>query len=321
MQAARRSARLHLVGVDEAGHASRRSRPCSRDQRQHAAALWPVAEDHAAQSPGARARPRSRGRGRAPASRGCGGRRTPPTGSAGSRLARLERAGVLALEHRGARREGRLRRSRCACRREKQNARWGTRSAERLHGVPTRAAGSARGTRASSRASTPRASRPRGGSRAGAARAGGRAARSRGTRRCARRRSGARAQQMPEHARPNTSGGRMRRRPARVQRHARARRRPRHARHLAALAPLPLAQRQVGDLVPLRGEPLAEVAVPALGAADGVGETGSRRPGRSASRRAKARRPFATIAAQHARLLPSSRVHRVRPPAYPGSIP
>ena len=45
-----------------------------------------------------------------------------------------------------------------------------------------------------------------------------------------------------------------------------------HARHLAALAALPLAQRQVRDLVAVGGEPLAEVAVPALGAADGVRE-------------------------------------------------
>ena len=34
----------------------------------------------------------------------------------------------------------------------------------------------------------------------------------------------------------------------------------------------PLAQRQVGHLVAVGGEPLGEVAVPALGAADGVGE-------------------------------------------------
>jgi hypothetical protein len=37
-----------------------------------------------------------------------------------------------------------------------------------------------------------------------------------------------------------------------------------------ALAAIPLAQGEVGDLVPLLGEPLGEVAVPALGAADGV---------------------------------------------------
>ena len=45
-----------------------------------------------------------------------------------------------------------------------------------------------------------------------------------------------------------------------------------HARDLGALAAVPLAQRQVGDLVPVGGQPLGEVAVPALGAADGVGE-------------------------------------------------
>ena len=46
-----------------------------------------------------------------------------------------------------------------------------------------------------------------------------------------------------------------------------------HAGHVAALAAaVPLAQREVGDLVPVGGEPLREVAVPALGAADGVRE-------------------------------------------------
>ena len=35
---------------------------------------------------------------------------------------------------------------------------------------------------------------------------------------------------------------------------------------------VPLAQGQVGDLVALRRQALGEVAIPALGAADGVGE-------------------------------------------------
>ena len=41
---------------------------------------------------------------------------------------------------------------------------------------------------------------------------------------------------------------------------------------LGGRAAIPLAQRQVGDLVPVGRQPLGEVAVPALGAADGVGE-------------------------------------------------
>ena len=40
---------------------------------------------------------------------------------------------------------------------------------------------------------------------------------------------------------------------------------------LRALAALPLAQRQVGDLVTLGRQALGQVAVPALGPADGVG--------------------------------------------------
>ena len=45
-----------------------------------------------------------------------------------------------------------------------------------------------------------------------------------------------------------------------------------HAGDARVLALGPLAQRQVVDLVALGGEPLGEVAVPALGAADGVRE-------------------------------------------------
>ena len=41
---------------------------------------------------------------------------------------------------------------------------------------------------------------------------------------------------------------------------------------VGALAALPLAQRQVGDLVALGGQALGEVAIPALAAADGVRE-------------------------------------------------
>ena len=103
-----------------------------------------------------------------------------------------------------------------------------------------------------------------------------RAARSRGTRRCGRRRSGARAAAGATARRaPNTSGGRIRRRPLASLTYS-AIRGPTDAhvdaRHAGVHAAVPLAQRQVGDLVPVGREPLAEVAVPALGAADGVGE-------------------------------------------------
>ncbi len=58
-----------------------------------------------------------------------------------------------------------------------------------------------------------------------------------------------------------------------VQRHARAGGDDAHALvDLRALAPLPLAQRQVGDLVPLGRQALGEIAIPALGAPDRMGE-------------------------------------------------
>ena len=37
-------------------------------------------------------------------------------------------------------------------------------------------------------------------------------------------------------------------------------------------AAIPLAQRDVGDLMPLAGQPLGEIAVPALSPSDGVGK-------------------------------------------------
>ena len=45
-----------------------------------------------------------------------------------------------------------------------------------------------------------------------------------------------------------------------------------HPRHARIVPARPLAQREVGDLMAVRGEALGEVAVPALGPADGVGE-------------------------------------------------
>ena len=80
------------------------------------------------------------------------------------------------------------------------------------------------------------------------------------------------ARQVPEHAGAEAQRRRDPSPPVRVQRHSRT-----HGDHLDAgdvglLAGLPLAQRQVGHLVPVGREPLGEVAIPALGAADGVGE-------------------------------------------------
>ena len=59
---------------------------------------------------------------------------------------------------------------------------------------------------------------------------------------------------------------------AAVERHPRAHADHADARHLAPLPARPLAQRDVGHLVPVGREPLREVAVPALRAPDGVGE-------------------------------------------------
>ncbi len=58
----------------------------------------------------------------------------------------------------------------------------------------------------------------------------------------------------------------------RVQAHARTGADHTHTGHVRTLAPIPLAQRQVGDLVAVGGESLGEVSVPALGAADGIRE-------------------------------------------------
>ncbi len=58
----------------------------------------------------------------------------------------------------------------------------------------------------------------------------------------------------------------------RVEAHPGSDRHDRHAVDLSLLAALPLAQRQVGHLVTVRGQPLAEVPIPALGAADRVRE-------------------------------------------------
>ena len=59
---------------------------------------------------------------------------------------------------------------------------------------------------------------------------------------------------------------------ARIEPHARSDGHHSYGANLAALATGPLAKGQVGDLVPLGREALRDVAIPALGAADGVGK-------------------------------------------------
>jgi hypothetical protein len=56
-----------------------------------------------------------------------------------------------------------------------------------------------------------------------------------------------------------------------VERHPRADGDHAHSTNPGILPALPLAQRQVRDLVTLLGKPFAEIAVPALGPADGMG--------------------------------------------------
>ena len=99
------------------------------------------------------------------------------------------------------------------------------------------------------------------------------AARSTGTSTCGRRRRSGRgaagATARPRRTRAAAGSGAAR---AAVERQPRPGGDDAHARHLAALAARPLAQRQVGHVMPVGREPLREVAVPALGAADRVRE-------------------------------------------------
>ena len=101
-----------------------------------------------------------------------------------------------------------------------------------------------------------------------------RAARSTETKRCARRRSGgrggadARARRRRRRAAAASGGGRDRRTAASAARPPRTS----TPRHVGIGASVPLAQRQIGDLVALGGQTLCQVAVPALGATDRVRE-------------------------------------------------
>ena len=180
-----------------------------------------------------------------------------------------------------------------------------------------------RGTRASSRGSRPRASRPPAGSGAS-----GRSERRRQQREVRERGrvhdvvAAPVAQQVPEHA--GAEHERRQDAPAaarRVELHARARRHHAHARYVGALAAVPLAQREVGDLVPVRGEPLAEVAVPALGAADGVREQAVVDEADRAWRRQRLADRCATIAAQRATSSVSARSYALQRTAFEARSP
>ncbi len=81
------------------------------------------------------------------------------------------------------------------------------------------------------------------------------------------------AQQVPQHAQPeHQRRGDLAAAVGGVQRQFRPRRHDAHPIDPRLLAVLPLAQRQVGDLVALLREALGEVAIPALSAPDGAGE-------------------------------------------------
>ena len=240
---------------------------------QHAPALGPVAVDLGPQLRAAAATPApapAPGR----ASPGCGGPRRRRGSS--RHKARPERQRRRPRTRPRAPSPRRARPPRAAARRAAARSRTpaggGARTPAGPASRPSRRRG--RGSRASTRASTARASRRPAGSRAERRRNPPRAGRSRGTRRCGRRRSGGRGpRRCASTPSPNTSGGPIRRRPERgVERQPRPAAHDADARHARIGAPRPLAQRQVGDLVAVGAEPLGEVAVPALGAADGVGE-------------------------------------------------
>ena len=172
MQSARASALLHALGGARSPAPRRRRRARARAiAASTAVALGAVAEDLAAQLRDALAR-RSASAGTSAGTRFSGMWRPANTtsGSAARGSARLERPGVLALEHRQLAAHALVAQAPRRAAREKQNARCGHAQAERLDGPADAAAAPARGTRASSRGSRPRASRRPAGSGAAGAR-------------------------------------------------------------------------------------------------------------------------------------------------------
>ena len=296
------------------------SSPSRADRGQHRRALRPVAEDHAAQLGQRRRGPGDRGHERAArASPGCGGRRTRRAarrlGLAAARAApAYSPSSTVDLAAQPARPQA------VAVQPREAERALRDAHAQRLDRVADRAAEPAEVLAPVLAApdlvpvhDEPVAAEP-------AQRPRPPAARSTGTRRCGRRRSGARgaagAQSTPA---PNTSGGRMRRRPRPgVERHARPdRHRPARRRTTARSPRVPLAQREVGDLVAVGREALGEVAVPALGAADGPREQAVvDEADRACGGGEAVRRPFATSLRRIARL--SALVAFIRSPEAAG---
>ena len=261
--------------------------------------LRAVAEDLAAQlrQPPRAPRPWPRTR-PARASRGCGGRRTPPRAP----RARGSAAGSSGPSYSPSSTVGSPRRpssrSRPACRREKQNARWGTRTHRRCTAQPTGPAAAEVLAPVVARPHLvpvhhqPEAVQPP----QGRGRQQREVRKGRGVHHVvARGRGEAGGRARPA---PNTSGGQDAA-PARPCR-APAGARPATTRTpgtSGALAAVPLAQGQVGHLVPVRRQALAEVAVPPLGAADRVGEQAVVDEADTHAA-PEAARPFGTIAAR-----------------------
>ena len=272
MHSALRSARSPRRRSRTRARATTSPRPCARHPPLHRRPVGAVAEDRrSAQVRSRCAGPRHRrAPARAPASPGCAARRTPPRGSAGSGAAaragrRTRRAAPgppaqalgpqpLGVEAREAERP------------------LGHARAEQLHG-PAEPRPPGRGTRASTRATTPRASPPPAGSRAAAAAAAAGAARSTGTRRCAPRRSRGRggAGGPAPRRRTRAAGGSAAARRGRA-RAAGPTAHDAHAGHLGALAARPTGAGSGRSPRARRRQPLAQLAVPALGPADRVGE-------------------------------------------------
>ena len=257
---ARAASRSTSLGVDEArAPRRRRSSPCAA-----------IAASTAARSgPSPKIAPRSSGTARARSARS-------PARRAGARFSGMWRPAntTTRLGRRAARRRRaspayspsstvdlaaqRPRRAAAPrCRRAKQNARWRHAQAQRAaRRQPTRAADAAE-------VLAPVRARPdlvpvddeRGSGAARRSQRRRRAARSTGTRRCGRRRSGGRGAAGARARRRRTrAAAAIRRLPsARVERHPRPGRDDAHAGAVAALAAaVPLAQRQVGDLVARR---------------------------------------------------------------------
>ncbi len=94
-----------------------------------------------------------------------------------------------------------------------------------------------------------------------------------------------------------------------------------HARQIRLLAPRPLAPGEVGDVVPGRHERQRQVAIPALGAPDGVGVEAVVGEADLHGELQKAARPFDTIAALRATFVACTRFVRLRVAVQPGSLP